>query len=346
MIVAIIAGGAGTRLWPLSTPAHPKHLLTIKGTESLTQAAYSRACRLTTTDKIYVVTEVSHAHLIKEQLPDLPDSAFIIEPARRNTSGCFLAVLHHLQDKHPEDEPIAITWADHHVRDVDGFVESFEVAGNASRKYNAPVLVAVEPTYPSVAFGYIHKAEVVPGGDRVHRVATFKEKPDLDLAKRFFLSGEYLWNCGYLVGTRKAFVAAMRKDCPKLWEEYQSLRATKTPKAYKQAYLALENVQLDYVFNELVTNFLVVPGTFDWMDVGSFNDLHDASEVDVDGNCFIGETIATEGVKNAYIRNETSTPVAVIGLENVVVVNTQDGILVARKDLSQKVREVIKQFEV
>src|SRR5258708_6806050 len=125
MIAVIIAGGSGTRLWPMSTPDYPKHLLNLTGDESLLQGSYSRAKNLS--DKIYVITEAGHAHHVKQQLPDLNDDAFIIEPGRRGTAGCIIAGLHHIQSRHNRDEPIAFIHADHVIRDIDGFKYSFKI---------------------------------------------------------------------------------------------------------------------------------------------------------------------------------------------------------------------------
>jgi mannose-1-phosphate guanylyltransferase len=159
-------------------------------------------------------------------------------------------------------------------------------------------------------------------------------------------SGEYLWNTGYLVGTVHAFEAAIQKDCPELWESYQKLLSTPDEAAYKEAYLALENIAVDYTFNEKVTDALVVPGTFDWLDLGSFKDLYAVTDSNTEGNCVLGGKVAVVDTQNSYIRNDDSSrPVAVIGLDNVVVVNTPNGIVVARKDLSQLVKEASKQLQ-
>jgi len=341
MIAVIVAGGAGTRLWPLSTPDYPKHLLKVVGDKTLLQAAYERAHKLA--EHVYVITEISHAHHVKDQLPELPESSFIIEPARRGTSGCTLAALHFVQSRHDHDEPMAILWADHNIRDIDGFVQSFRIAGDASKKHNRVALVGIEPTYPSTGLGYIHKADKLENGGLIYNVEGFKEKPELKFAKKFFESGEYLWNGGYVVGTVDAFVKAMESYCPQLWKDYQSLLATKDAKSYKKAYLALENIALDYTFNELVKDLMVVPASFDWLDLGAFKDMDAAVDHDEQGNHQRGK-VQLEEVENSFVQNYEDKPVAVIGLNNIVVVNTPQGILVSRKDLSQKVKEVSQRF--
>jgi mannose-1-phosphate guanylyltransferase len=346
MIAVIVAGGSGTRLWPLSTPEYPKHLLKISGDQSLLQVAFERAKRLSgSLEKIYVITEVGHAHHVREQLPELPEGAFIVEPGRRGTAGCMLAAMYKVHAQHAPDEPTAILWADHCIRDVAGFMQSFRMAGDASQKYNRPVLIGVEPTYPSTGFGYIHKAEAADGEMMVYQVAEFREKPELGVAQELFHSGEYLWNSGYIVTTLQAFEDAAREFCPELWDNYQKLLATQTEDEYKDAYLSFESTALDYLFNEKVKGLLVVPATFDWLDVGSFKDMYDWLDHNDQGNVIQGDKIGLSEVENCLVRNDEDKPVAVIGLNNVAVVNTPNGLLVTRTDLAQNVKEVSKQFQ-
>lgn len=343
MITVIIAGGSGTRLWPLSTPTYPKHLLKINGDDkSLLQRAYERAEQFS--DEIHIITEVSHAHHVQEQLPQVPPENFVIEPARRNTSGCVLAALCHVQSRYDHDEPVAILWADHYIRDIEGFANSFRAAGDASVKHGRVVLVGIEPTYPSTGFGYIKKAKFMTDEPFVYSVAEFKEKPSFDQAQRYMHSGKYLWNGGYLVGTVNAFVNAMKTYSPDMQASYDGLITTKDEEEYKERYLALENIAIDYTFSEKVKNLLVVPASFDWMDLGSFKDIYDISEQDEQGNHIHGNNVEIADMQNSFIQNYEDKPIAVIGLDNVVVINTKDGILVARKDLPQKVGEVSKRF--
>lgn len=155
MIVVINAGGSGTRLWPLSTPEYPKHLLKITSEDSLLQETYKRVKQLS--NDIYIVTEAGHAHHVKEQLPELKDDAFIIEPARRGTAGCIVACLSYIDARHDHDEVVAFLPADHVIRDSEGFAYSFENAAQASAQHNKVTLVGIEPVRPSTGFGYIEK---------------------------------------------------------------------------------------------------------------------------------------------------------------------------------------------
>lgn len=346
MIVVIIAGGSGTRLWPLSTSKFPKHLLKLTNNLSMVQNTYERA-KLLASD-IYVVPDISHADHIKKQLSELDEDHFVVEPGRRGTASCIVAALAHISKRHGADEPIAFMHADHHIRDNEGFARSFHIAGEVSAVQKEISLIGIEPTFPSTGFGYIERDGELEEYRGVYHVESFKEKPDFNTAKRFMASGKYLWNCGYFVGSINTFLREMSKHAPHLRSNYDKLVSIddKNSKKYTETYLGFENEVIDIALNEKLKSLLVVPASFDWMDIGNFKDLHEANESDEHGNHTKGKNIYSIEVENAYIRNEDETkPVAVIGLDNIVVINTKDGILVARKDLSHKVGEIAKKLQ-
>lgn len=338
MITVIIAGGSGTRLWPLSTKEYPKHFLNIVGKESLLRSTYKRAKHLG--KNIYVVTAgAGQLEIAKQQLPELDDDNFIVEPDRRDTAGCIVIALNHIRQRHDHDEPIAFMHADHYIRDVAGYVYSFKIADKASRQEDRVTLVGIEPTFPSTGLGYIQKDGLLEGSDFVHGVARFKEKPDFDTAQQYLQSGEYLWNTGYFVGSVNTFLKTMEQYAPDLKHNYDKLAAAKSKKAHDEAFLSFEKIAIDYAMMEKSKNLLVVQGTFDWLDIGSFAEAHQVSPTDKTGN-FMKGYVEIDGVENSYLRNEEEKPVAVIGLDNIVVINTPNGILVARKDLSQRVKNI------
>lgn len=341
MIIVIIAGGSGTRLWPLSTPDYPKHLLKINGDErSLLQQTYDRSLKLT--DKIYVVSEKGHIEHVHEQLPDLPKEAFIVEPGRRGTANCIIAALAQISQSHDKDEVIAFTHADHYIRDNEGFINSFRLAEQVAAEQHRIVLVGVEPDTPATGFGYIEKGELLDGQAMVYNVHSFKEKPDHQTAQDYIKSGNYLWNCGYFLGSLSTFLAAMEQYAPQLADHYQKLLAEP---GNEEVYLSFESVAIDYALIEKVPDLLVIPATFDWMDLGSFSDLSKAVTSDDNGNHLHAKSVETEEVKNSYIYSADDKPIAVVGLDNIAIVNTPEGLLVTRKDLSQKVGEVSKRFK-
>ncbi len=347
MITVIIAGGSGTRLWPLSTSINPKQLLKLTNDYSMVQNTYNRAT--TFSKEIYVVPDTSHAEALKAQLPVLDEDHCIVEPGRRGTAHCILATLAHIERSgHDLNEPIAFISADHHVRDVEGFARCFQTVARISQEKNKIVLIGIEPTYPATGFGYIEKDGAIDDAVMAHKVESFKEKPDFKTATKYMQSGKYLWNCGYFVGSVNTFLAEIRQSTPDLLESYEKIKAAgeESPDHYKEVYLSLDNKVIDTALIEKAKDLIVVPANFDWMDVGNFKDLHEANQGDEQRNVLHGEDIHTIDVENAYIRNEEQQkPVAVIGLDNVVVINTKDGILVARKDLSPQVGEIAKKIQ-
>lgn len=327
----------------MSTPDYPKHLLRVNGHEkSLVQATYQRVKAFSS--KVFVITEASHAHHVKEQLPELGEECFIIEPARRGTANCIVAGLVQIRDQIDSDEPIAFVAADHYVRDEEGYRHSFEVAELVSRRDGKIVLVGVEPDHPATGFGYIAKGKLADKANFVYEVDSFKEKPDYETAHEYVKGGTYLWNCGYFVGSLQTFLSKMQAYAPSMKASYESLVEATNETEYKEAYLKLESVAIDYALIEKVEDLLVVPATFDWMDLGSFIDLHRAALCDEEGNYLSGRTECEE-TSNSFIDNQEDKVVAVVGLDNVVVINTPDGVLVARKDMSQAVGDIAKRIQ-
>ncbi len=344
MITVIIAGGSGTRLWPLSTPAYPKHLLKINGNErSLLQSTYDRAKAVS--DSVYVITEAGHAHHIKEQLPELGEDAFIIEPARRGTANCNIAVLAHLKGRHDDNEAIAMIAADHYVRDIQGFKHSFKIASDVSEREGRITLVGVEPDYPETGFGYIQKGDLFDEGSFVYDVHSFKEKPAFDVAQEYVRSGNYVWNCSYFIGSINTFTAKMKELAPDMLTRYEKLASATSREGYEELYLSFENEVIEIELIEKVKDLLVVPASFDWMDLGSFSDIHKAVESDEKGNSVHGNKVALVDVENSLVQNYENKPIAVIGLDNVAVINTPEGLVVTRKDISQKVKDAVKLLE-
>lgn len=343
MIAVIIAGGSGTRLWPLSTPDYPKHLLKVNGEErSLLQKTYDRTKKIT--DKVYVITDVSHAHHVRDQLPQLTDETCIVEPARRGTTNCTASALAALSGKHNPDEAVFILWADHYIRDEEGFVHTINMATAVAEREKRIMLVGVEPDYPATGFGYIQKDTIFDEETFIHNVHSFKEKPNHETAKKYLKTGNYLWNSGYLIGTTNVLIDAMREYAPAMLQNYERLRDAASREEFTEIYTSFESSNIDNAFTEKVAGLLVVRANFDWMDLGSYSDLYKASELDQCGNHINGPAVETEGVENSFIHNYEDKPIAVVGLDNIVVINTPNGILVSRKDLSQKIGEVSKRI--
>lgn len=343
MIVVINAGGSGSRLWPLSTPKYPKHLLKLEGTDgagSLVQNTYNRIKDYT--EYVYFITEAGHSHRIKEQLPELEDEQIIIEPARRGTASCIIFALTYINERHGKSIPLAFINADHVIHDHEAFRDALAHSTQTALKHNGITLFGVEPSYPATGFGYIEKGEKISLDEEidVHEVAMFKEKPDRKTAEKYIKEGKYYWNSGNFAGPLKVWEETMKKDVPKLFDFYLSLCQAKG-KEKEKIYLSAKEDSIDYALMEPAKRLLVVPGTFDWIDIGSYQDLYSISHQDEDANAIQGDNIATYEVSNSLIRNETTKKIGVIGLDNLAVIVTEEGIVIANRNKSQNVKDVV-----
>ena len=341
MTIVIIAGGSGSRLWPMSTPEYPKHLLRLTNEKSLLQNTYERAKLLT--NDVYVISEGSHINHVFDQLPGLDKDHAVIEPGRRGTASCVISALARIKQHHSSDEPIVFMHSDHHIRDTRGFLETIEKAANTSVEKASIVLLGLEPTYPSSSFGYIERGDNTVGKRLIYKVSSFKEKPDRRTAQRYLASGRYFWNMGYFVAPLSVFEEAINRHSPQLKKNYKKLREAKNADEYDKRYLSFKSEPIDTALIERVPDLLVMPGSFDWVDVGSYPEVHMINEQDEQGNASHGY-VETENVTNSLIRNESDLPLAVIGLDNVAVIVTKSGILVTNKSHAQKVGDVSKRF--
>ena len=340
MIVIIIAGGSGTRLWPLSTHDYPKHLLKLTNERSLLQNTYDRVKALS--KETFVITEKSHSKFVIKQLPDLPRKNFLIEPARRGTASCFVLALSELRRRGLKNQAVLFLWADHLISDTKSFQQSASHAAELAETYDKLVFTGVKPTYASTGFGYIKMGKKIKSA---YELDQFVEKPNKQTAQKYLKSKKYLWNTGYLTGMLEIFERELREHAPRLWNDYRKLSKTRLPMNRRKLYLDFVSEAIDTALSEHVPDALVVPGDFDWADVGSFHDLHDVSKHDETGNHISGKNVELENVKDSYVRNESETPVAVIGVDNVAVIATENGILVTNKADAQKVGDISKRLQ-
>jgi mannose-1-phosphate guanylyltransferase/mannose-6-phosphate isomerase len=341
MIIVVIAGGSGTRLWPLSQSDRPKHLLSLTGEKSLLQNTVERARSIAET--VYVITEESHSKEVAAQLPELSTNQIIVEPARRGTASCIVLALATVATKQVGDEPIVFLHADHHIVDQVGFIDTVKRASDASRELGRIALIGVQPTYPATGFGYIECGEAVADNANLFEVKRFKEKPSAATAERYLAAGTYLWNVGLFAAPLPVFTDSFEHNAPDLAKAYQGLSAAiANPTELSKLYLKLPNRPIDTALIEKDPNLLVVPGRFDWADIGSFFDLHHILQ-DTDHNSLQGDVELID-CDDVMIHGSNDRPIVAIGLSGVVVVDSPQGLLVCAKEKSQLVGEAAKRL--
>ena len=344
--VVILAGGSGTRLWPRSRERLPKHLLALHGTQSLLQATFERVKRLT--PNVYVVTEKSQVESIRTQLPGLTADRYIVEPARRGTASALGLAALVIEERDPEATMLSVH-ADHYLGDdEDAYLKTLGAEADCAEKQSTLVTVGLKPPYASTAFGYIQVGDRIDGDDAtpVFRVQRFVEKPDLEAAERYVGTGSYLWNLGLFGWRVDVLLGEMAAHAPALFDGLEKLRQVRRAGQVvdaDRAYRALPSEAIDYAVMERTKNLLVVGAAFEWHDIGSWADLHDILEQDSAGNFVDGDSVLVDS-HNCMIHSPTKL-VAAVGLNDMVVIETEDAILICPKARSQDVKLIVERLK-
>lgn len=342
----ILCGGAGSRLWPRSRSKHPKHLLDLNGGHTLVQETLRRL--ELPLDRVFCVTEASHSDLLKRQVPDIPEDNVVIEPDRRGTGPAIGLALTQMRDRLQDDDVVVSLHADALIRDKQEFQKTFEAWVEATRRVERIINLGIRPTYPSTGFGYINLGDkLVHVGDfDVFEARRFVEKPNQATATTYVDSGRYLWNSGMFAARAGILLEEMEshlKDTMRQLAAVDQARLAGKRKAVKDGYLALEPDTIDEGLLEKSTRLAVIPATFSWADVGSWADLHDVLERDEDGNVFEGEYVDLDS-KDCFIYSPKQL-VATVGLSNLVIINTDDAVLICPKDRSQDVKKIVEKLK-
>jgi len=340
----IMAGGRGTRFGPASRHARPKQFLTVAGKESLLTRTGKRLFPLSGPADTWVITNAQHVDLAAEHLPQIPRDHVVGEPSGRNTAPC-IALAAALVERTDPEGVLVVAPADHWIGNEDAFRAVMRHGAETATRERALVTFGVVPTSPDTGYGYIEAGEALePGEDAVRRVARFTEKPDRDTAERFLAEGCYFWNSGIFAWRADVFLEELTRTHPEMVEACRAIAAAPDLDAALAArYGSLTSISVDYAVLESSENVLMVPATFPWSDVGSWDSLAEILPSDGRGNALEGDALAVDS-SGCLVRAATRFT-AVVGVRDLVVVDLDDALLVCSKHDAQGVKKVVEALE-
>jgi mannose-1-phosphate guanylyltransferase len=348
MIYAVImAGGVGTRFWPRSRAAYPKQLLNIVGERTMIQQTADRIASLIAPENILIVTNERQAGGVRAQLPRIKN--VLIEPVGRNTAPCIgLAALHIVRQD--PDGVMAVLAADHLIQPAETFCETLEFAARVATETKSCVTLGIPPTRPETGYGYIQYLEndsLTLGHRRAHRVKTFAEKPNWQTAQQFIASGDFLWNSGMFIWQASTILSLIEEFLPDLHDGLMEIQSALGTDLYdetvRRVYRRIKGISIDYGVMERTKNVYVVKGDFEWNDVGSWEEAYQLSRKDQEGNALTGHSVLLN-TTNSMIFSPKKT-VAVIGMDNLIVVDTDDALLICPRDRAQDVKTIVEELQ-
>ncbi|HRN26569.1 MAG: mannose-1-phosphate guanylyltransferase [Ignavibacteriaceae bacterium] len=338
----IMAGGVGSRFWPRSKKKLPKQLLQIFGDDTMIQATVNRLAGLIDKENIYVITNELQSPEVMNQLKDIPAENIIEEPFGRNTAACIGLASVIIKAKDP-DAITVILPADHIIKDVEKFKLTLENAAKFANESKGLVTIGIEPTRPETGYGYIQINDK-PVTENIFKVLTFAEKPNYATAVRFVDSGDFLWNSGMFIWRCDVILDEIKNLMPDLHEGLITVEKYLTSPNFKEelkkVYAQLKKISIDYGIMEKSTRVFLTKGSFNWSDVGSWEEVYQLSDKNENGNATVGN-VYINMVNDSYVYSPDKVT-AVIGLDNVIVINDNDNLLICRRDKAQDVKEVVE----
>ena len=348
--VVIMAGGKGERFWPKSRINLPKQFLSLTDDgKSMIQHTVERVKNLVDIENIYVVTNEMYKNLVSEHIPDIPEANIIIEPAAKNTAPCIGLAAVHIAKKDINSKMIILP-SDHLIKFNEIFIDTLKTALDVVEKGDNLATIGITPNYPETGYGYINftKGESFKDSTNIYEVLRFVEKPNLEKAKEYLTSGQYLWNSGMFVWKASTILKNFKEYLPEIYEGLQkigkSINTGKYEEVLKKEFLNLPSESIDYGIMEKAKSIYVIPGNFGWDDVGSWLSLERINKTNQDGNVITGNVISIK-TKNTIIQGSDKL-IATIGLEDIVVVDTDDVTLICHKNNTQEVKEVINNLKI
>ena len=346
--VAIMAGGIGSRFWPMSRTALPKQFLDVLNTgKTLVQWTYERYAKFIPAENIYIVTSEEYVDIVKTQLPMLPIDNILAEPSKKNTAPCIAYISFKLAQINPDAKSI-VAPSDHLILEDERFQSIVLQALDFVDNIKALATLGIKPTHPNTGYGYIQYEGLEVAKD-VYKVKTFTEKPDVEIAKSFIESGDFLWNAGIFAWKISSILTAFEKYQPEMYELFDQEKmhfntpAEKT--AIQKIYPQCTNISIDIAIMEKANNVYVMPASFGWSDLGTWNSAYENMEKDYLGNAVASDNVIVIDATKCMINSPKDKLVLVQGLDDFIVIDTKDVLLICSRDKEQSIKEYVAEVK-
>jgi mannose-1-phosphate guanylyltransferase len=346
--VAIMAGGIGSRFWPMSRTAYPKQFLDILNTgKTLIQQTYERYKKLVPEENIFIITSAEYIPIVKKQLPQLKEENILGEPSRKNTAPCVAYVSFKLLEKDP-NATLVVAPADHLVTEPNEFIKTSKKALDFVSHINAFVTLGIKPTYPNTGYGYIQHETTAAAPD-IYKVKTFTEKPNAELAQTFIASGDFLWNAGIFIWKVKNIIIAFEKYLPEMYElfaaEKDKFNTSEEKEAIEQIYPQCTNISIDFGIMEKADNVYIIPSSFGWSDLGTWNSAWDNMHRDYLDNAVAGKNVMIIDATKCVVHADDNKLMVLQGLDDFIIVDTKDALLICKKEKEQEIKEFVAEVK-
>lgn len=339
----IMAGGVGSRFWPVSTPEFPKQFHDMLGTgETLIQKTFSRLSQLIPKENILILTNDKYADIVQEQLPMINNEQIVLEPEMRNTAPCILYASMKIKKRNPNALMI-VAPSDHWIEDEVQFVANLQRSFDICDHDNVLMTLGILPTFANTGYGYIEFDKL--DSRQVKKVVQFREKPDYATAKKFIQSRNFLWNSGIFIWSVSSILDAFEKFQPVMYnlfnEGFDKLNTEAEADFVAENYGKSENISIDYAVMENAKNVFVLPATFDWNDLGTWGSLYDKLPKDANENAVVNATIVIENASNNIVRTNAGKKVVIDGLNDYIIVDEDDVLLIYPKKKEQDIKQIV-----
>ncbi|MCF8716117.1 mannose-1-phosphate guanylyltransferase [Joostella atrarenae] len=342
----LMAGGIGSRFWPVSTVELPKQFHDILGTgETLIQKTFNRLNKIIPTENIFILTNEEYGDLVMEQLPNVNEEQIVLEPAMRNTAPCILYASLKIKKKNP-NASLIVAPSDHWIEDEASFIKDVVLCFDTCKDKDVLITLGIKPTFPNTGYGYIHHKK--DADVAIKEVVQFCEKPDYKTAKSFIKKGNFLWNAGIFIWNVNSVIKAFERYQSEMLNQFLSGFSDFNTANEKQfidvAYPEMENISIDYAIMEPSKNIFVLPASFDWNDLGTWGALYDELPKDENKNAVVKGKVLLENSKGNIVHTSKDKKVVIGGLKNYIVIDEKDKLLIYPKKKEQEIKELLKKM--